>query len=519
MPQQRSIIAGSERAAPRGKRVGEADADATVQVSVYMRPAGPPDLHPSQPGAGHRFPSRAQLHAERTKSLDSAMGRLQAFAREAGLKVVEANPGRRLVKLEGPVHALQSAFSTQLHDYEDEGQVFRGRTGTLSAPADVADTVEAVLGLDTRPIATPKSIRLAHAAASAGFLPNQVAELYGFPAPAGAGRGECIAIIELGGGFSTADTTAAFGAMKLTPPQVVAVPVSGGVNQPGEDTDADGEVALDIQVAGGTAPGAKLAVYFAPNTDQGFVDAISQAAHDQTNAPSVMSISWGSAESAWTGQAVAAMTSALQDAATLGVTVLAASGDGLATDGVSDGKAHVDFPASSPLAVGCGGTLLKASGGKISHETVWNSDGGGTGGGISDLFDVPAYQAQVTLPPSVNGGRKGRGVPDVASDADPNSGYRVVVDGKSEVIGGTSAAAPLWSGLFALVNESAGAPSGQPHITLYAHPQALRDTTQGDNLSGGIGYKATKGWDACTGLGSPKGAAIAALFQAEKGSG
>ena len=515
MPQDRSIIIGSERSEPAGSRLGDADPDATAQVSVYLKAAVSPTTSSAddRPASG-AFRSRAALRGERRDAMHAPMERVRRFAERYGLTVVETDPGRRLVRLEGKLGALQSAFATRLHAYEQDGRPFRARMGPLSAPSDVAETVEAVLGLDTRPIATPKSMRLAKAAATSGFLPNQVAALYGFPDPPGGGKGECIAIIELGGGFNAADTQAAFKAMALTPPQVSAVPVSGGANQPGKDTDADGEVALDIQVAGGAAPGAHLAVYFAANTDQGFVDAISQAAHDDANAPSVMSISWGSAESAWTQQAITAMTSALQDAATLGVTVLAASGDGLATDGVGDGKAHVDFPASSPLVLGCGGTHLKASASAITGESAWNSDGGGTGGGISDLFDVPAYQAKLDLPPSVNGGRKGRGVPDVAGDADPNTGYRVVVDGASQVIGGTSAVAPLWAGLFALVNAAAGRPSGQPHQTLYANPDAFRDTTTGDNKSGGVGYKAGKGWDACTGLGTPRGSAVAALFAA-----
>jgi kumamolisin len=435
------------------------------------------------------------------------------FAAAAGLTVIETDPGRRLMRVEGRAAALQAAFATQLHRYRHGALSFRARTGSLSAPGDVAPHVEAVLGLDQRPIATPKSIRLAHPAADAGFLPNAVAGLYGFPTPKGLGAGETVALIELGGGFTASDTDAAFAAMGLSPSTVVAVPVSGGANQPGKDSGADGEVALDIQVAGGGAPGARLAVYFAANTDQGFVDAISQAAHDQTYAPSVMSISWGSAEDAWTGQAVAAMTSALQDAADLGLTVLAASGDGLATDGASDGKAHVDFPASSPLVLGCGGTRLQASRTAITGETVWNSQGGGTGGGISDLFPVPAYQGALVLPADVNGPRKGRGVPDVASNAAPETGYRVIVDGQSAVIGGTSAAAPLWAALFALTNAMAGKPSGQPHATLYARAAAFNDITSGnDKTSDGLGYVAAKGWDACTGLGSPKGAAIAALF-------
>ncbi len=511
MPERRSIIAGSERLVPRAVQAGAEPSDGLAQVSVYLKAAD----QQREPDALARgaFRTRAQLRAERESSLRAGIGRIQSFAEREGLRIVESDAGRRLVKLEGTVQALEKAFGTELRRYEDAGRTFRARSGSLSAPTDVADLIEAVLGLDQRPIATPKSVRLAGPSATAGFLPDAVVKLYGFPATAGSGRGECIAIVELGGGFNDGDTEAAFKAMGAAPPRVTAVPVSGGSNAPGKDTDADGEVALDIQVAGAGAPGAAMAVYFAPNTDQGFVDAISQAAHDETNKPSVMSISWGSAESGWTQQAITAMTSAFQDAANLGVTVLAASGDGLATDGVSDGNAHVDFPASSPYVVGCGGTRLKHSGQRLTGETVWNSDGGGTGGGISDLFDVPAYQAKVQLPASANGSRKGRGVPDVSGDADPNTGYRVVVDGQSQVIGGTSAVAPLWAGLFALINEASGHSSGQPHATLYAHSDAFRDVTSGDNKAGAIGYQATVGWDACTGLGSPKGEAVAALFQ------
>ena len=214
------------------------------------------------------------------------------------------------MKVAGSIGALQAAFGTQLHMYAHDAGAFRGRAGPLSTPADVADLIEAALGLDQRPAATPKSIRLAAPRAGAGNLPNVVTRHYGFPITPGAGTGACIAIIELGGGVSNADTAAAFKAMSLKPPRVMPVLVSGGTNAPRKDADADGEVALDVQVAGAGAPGATLAVYFAPNTDQGFVDAISQAAHDASLKPSVMSISWGSAESQWTQQAVAAMTSA-----------------------------------------------------------------------------------------------------------------------------------------------------------------------------------------------------------------
>jgi kumamolisin len=303
--------------------------------------------------------------------------------------------------------------------------------------------------------------------------------------------------------------------MGLAPPRVVAVSVDHAANAP-TGGGADGEVALDIQVAGGVAPGAEIAVYFAPNTDAGFADAISAATQDATHKPSIMSISWGSAEANWTAQAMRTMNSLLQDAAGLGLSVFAASGDGLATDGIGDGQAHVDFPASSPWAIGCGGTASTLAGdgqggATLRGERVWNDGASGTGGGISDVFEPPAFQAAAALPPSVNGGRPGRGVPDVAGNAAPESGYTVIVGGEKQVVGGTSAVAPLWAGLIARINQQAARPAGFFLSAIYGRPGLLREVTQGSNRPAGspIGYDAGPGWNACTGLGTPRGQALA----------
>ena len=497
MTSPRQSLPGSDRTSPNARDLGSADPGEQIDVSVYLKapPAGPGE-------------DRGAFIAARMNALQPVIQELSDFAKAHHLTIKEQDPTRRLVKLSGAVGDLEKAFGTELKRYEHKGLCFRGRSGALSLPASLADKIEAVLGLDNRPAATPKLVFPRNAAA-AGFYPNVIAGLYGFPKTPGLGKGQCIALIELGGGYSEADTNTAFHVMGLAPPNVVAVGVSGGFNNPGEEQGADGEVALDIQVAGGAAPGAKIAVYFAPNTDQGFVDAITKAVHDGANKPSVMSISWGAPESQWTSQAIAAMNSAFADAAALGVSVFAASGDRLAGDGVNDGKPHVDFPASSPHVVGCGGTRLSAGAGSISDELVWNADGNGTGGGVSTLFQVPDYQSKIALP------AQGRGVPDVASEADPSTGYRIVVAGAVETIGGTSAAAPLWAGLFALLNETRTKPIGAPHAVLYANPAAFRDITEGDNIENGYGYAAGPGWDACTGLGSPHGAELAKLF-AEK---
>ena len=208
------------------------------------------------------------------------------------------------------------------------------------------------------------------------------------------------------------------------------------------------------------------------------------------------------------------MEQAFQAAAAMGVTVTVAAGDNGSSDGVTDGLAHVDFPASAPHALACGGTRLELNNGQISSETVWNDSPGSDagGGGISGVFPVPDYQQNANIPPSANPTHDvGRGVPDVCGDADPDTGYSVRVDGQTLTVGGTSAVAPLWAGLVALLNQSLGQPVGflQPFLYSPAGIAALHDITSGNNGA----YSAQTGWDACTGLGSPDGAEILAGLQ------
>jgi kumamolisin len=348
----------SHRETPPGTRHGDVAPDDEIEISVYLKPRG------SVAGL-----SREEIATQRAAMHEGDKRLVEEFADQAGLKITVYEPARRLVRLSGTVGAMQAAFRTSLSHYHHGKHRFRGRTGMLSMPQDMAEVVESVLGLDTRPAAAPRLIMPRAADAGTSYLPNRVAAFYNYPAGV-TGAGQCIALIELGGGFNESDTAAAFKAMGMAAPDVVAVLVDGGKNAPKPDDGADGEVALDIQVSGGAAPGAKIAVYFTVNTDAGFVDAITAATQDATNKPSVMSISWGGPESTWTAQGQASMTSALQDAAGVNISVFVASGDNLATDGVADGAAHVDFPASSPWAIGCGGTSIQTSGTAITAETV-----------------------------------------------------------------------------------------------------------------------------------------------------
>jgi kumamolisin len=446
---------------------------------------------------------------------------------EHGIQVTDVHLGSRRVTLSGTVDAFTAAFGARLEKAVSPDPVtgadltHRHRTGGLQVPAELDGVVVAVLGLDDRPVARPHLRLAAEAARHIVYTPPQLGTIYNFP-PGTDGSGQSIGIIELGGGFAAADLDAYFSSLGLATPSVTAVGVDGGQNVPGKDPNgADGEVLLDIEVAGALAPGAKQVVYFAPNTDQGFVDAVSTAVH-ATPTPAAVSISWGGPEDSWTAQSRSVFDQALADAAALGVTVTSAAGDNGSADGLSDGKAHTDFPASSPHALACGGTRLDAdpSTGKIRSETVWNdgSGGGATGGGVSETFPLPSYQTPAGVP--LNGSSsEGRGVPDVAGNADPATGYQVRVDGQQMVVGGTSAVAPLWAALTARLVQALGRPLGLLQPALYAgvtpgHTTAgFRDITNGSNGD----YAAGPGWDACTGLGSPDGVALLAALKAGPG--
>jgi uncharacterized protein YjbI with pentapeptide repeats len=362
--------------------------------------------------------------------------------------------------------------------------------------------------------ANPNSAEPPTGAASVGTTPlessfsvAEVARLYNVPRGVD-GRGQMIGIIELSGGYRDSDLDKYFAEYKLPRPKVSAVSVDGAGNKPtGNRSGADSQVELDIEVAGAVAPGSQIMVYFSPNTVEGYTRAVNRALSDDTKHPSVILINWGGPESSWGETQLMAMNEALRRAADMGITVVVPSGNGGASDGVLDHHTHVDFPASSPWVLAVGGTKLVASGNTISSEVCWNDGqtGGASGGGESDVFGRPNWQATSLLRAD---GKPGRALPDVAANASPSTGYRVYVDGINVVIGGTSAAAPLWAGLIALLNQSLGRNLGYINPVLYQKlgPSGVfRDVQSGNNSLGVKGYAAGPGWDACTGWGSPDG--------------
>jgi kumamolisin len=517
-------LTGSGRFAPRnatplGARVNpQTHAEVTLTLRRRFPDAWRDFLHDHgqcrASRAGHHHLDEGALRGLFGATADDVQT-VSHWADTQGLHPGEVDPSRRTLKILGTLEALTRAFGTEpLTLWQTpQGRVFRARKGALHLPTHLQGIVTGVFGLDDRPTAKPhfrqakeggnaKAAAVPYAAAHVtptSYDPREIAKSYKFTEKTGAG--ECVALIELGGGYNPDTLQAYFQKQGLTPlPIVQDVSIDGGANSPGED--ADYEVQLDIEIVALCAPGAKIKVYFAPNTDQGFLDAILAAVHD----PEVTlgSISWGSPSALWTPQALRVYNAAFADAAALGKPFFVASGDDGSDDGQNDGKPHVDFPAASPYAFACGGTTLPQSG----SEIAWNesqSGGGATGGGVSGYFARPAYQKLAGVPKS-DQKWGGRGVPDASGNADPQTGYRIEVNGQSITLGGTSAVSPLYAALFARLNEalrSAGKPrAGFLQPLLYAHPQAFTDVTQGNN---GPFYHCAKGWDPVTGLGSPQG--------------
>jgi kumamolisin len=517
-------LPGSERRPAHGARVkGPVSGDDTIEVRITLK--APQSLQQKveelakQPLEQRNYVSRED-YDKMFATDETTVEKIEQFARDHNLAVSRIDREHHAAYLTGTIRDLSQAFGTYLEYYEQpDGATYRGRTGAVQIPEELSDVIVSVNGLDDRPVAKPK-LRVApalqpHAGPSVSYNPQDLAVLYSFPSVPNPGQGQCIGIIELGGGFRQTDLNKYFGPGG---PKVTAVSVDRGSNRPtGNPNGPDGEVMLDIEVAGAIARKANIAVYFAPNTNKGFLDVISAAVHDKTRRPSVVSISWGSPEDGggYSTASLNAFDQVLLAAQVLGVTVLAASGDNGSSDGMPAGD-HVDFPAASPRVTGCGGTRLVAPDKKtIQSETVWNdgAQGGATGGGVSRLFPVPDYQQGLTAARSDNSAPAltGRGVPDIAGDADPVTGYNVLVDGQNFVIGGTSAVAPLMAGLIAILNQQLGKPIGFWNPILYSAvgTPAVRDISSGNNGT----YAAAKGWDACTGVGAPVGTAMLGMIQ------
>ncbi len=527
-------LPGSKRSLlPKSRPAGPVDPSEIASLTVRVRSSGDAAAlakrvydQASQPLADRKYLTRQELAAQHGASKDD-LDKIEAFAQNHNLFVVHRSAAERSIVLRGKLSDLLAAFPADVQIYHHSTGTYRGRQGEISIPQPLDKIVTGVFGFDTRP--KHRSARVQHLVAkdgpggNNGVAATEFATRYNFPTNFNGvtldGTGQTIAIIELGGGFQTSDLQVFFQEIGVPLPSVVSVSVDHAANDPTTADSDDGEVMLDIEVAGAVAPKANFAIYFAPNNgDQGFIDAISAAVHDTERNPSVISISWGGPEVTTDQQGVNAYHELFTAAAALGITVCIASGDHGTADLDAqdwDNKIHVDHPACDDMVLGCGGTQIDGG-----NDVVWNDGtpfdtsvpgGGGwaSGGGISEVFAVPAYQTGANLPVSIDSGNPGRGVPDIAMSA---TNYFTRVDRSEGASGGTSAVAPLMAGLVALLNQAKQKNVGFLNPFLYANiaKGIVHDVTVGTNaITNTIkGYNAGPGWDACTGLGTPDGTAI-----------
>jgi len=524
------ILEGSWRDLRPGAQVlGVADPDEWLELTIKLRrkKALP------EPGSGKgptKLLSRVELQAQ--YGADPAdIEKVRTVLTALGMKILKEDAGACTVRAGGTAEVVESIFQVRLFHYSHSKGNYRGRKGDIHVPAELAGIILAVFGLDNRKMVKRRPLRrktaaltLAQRAAASRswFYPAELASIYSFPQ--GDGSGQTVGLLEFGGGFFADDLAAFCKNANVAVPTVNLVSVN---NTPTNQRDgAEGEVMLDVEVVAGVCPKANIAVYFSTFDEGGWVSAIDTAIHDEQNPISVLSISWGYAEDApgaWTDGALDSINDSLKAAALLGVTICVAAGDDGSDDQVGDGHAHVDFPSSSPYVLAVGGTTLKRSATGVITETAWKDgdglrqdNGGSTGGGVSTYFDRPSWQTATI--DSVNPGSiDGRIVPDVAADASANTGYWMVVDGQGGASGGTSASAPLWASLIALLNAGLGKPVGYLNPLLYQAgadgktlgQTACRDIVSGNNSTASIGgYSAGEGYDAVTGWGVPIGTAL-----------
>jgi kumamolisin len=514
------VILAAGRLLKLEDRVTEAlDPGKRITVGFYLKD---PTERLFRPGSAEDFAAlqkvstREELAALRRSQYAEGARLVELFARQHGLDVAEIDFAKRRIRLSGTVSQIAKAFATELVSCSSAGRQCHTHLEPIHISDDLAPWTRGVLGLDTRPriFSGLRSFAVNDGSPQAkGLWPADIARLYGISAPS-RGAGQCIGIIAPSGGYLPDDMALAAQHIGAAFPAVVDVSVDLGRNKFGGGTLADQELALDLQVAGAVAPAARLVVYFTDNSEQGLADAVLAAVHDDVHRPNAISISWGAAELDWSAyqQAQDILTDALADSVTLGVVVTAAAGDALATDAVDDDLVHVNFPASSPYVLACGGSSIElaADGNSISSEVVWNDGNRGTGGGISDVFDIPEYQQGLVIPVSASTGKSGRGIPDVTATAAERNGYNIFVNRKPMVQGGTSAVAPLWAAFVALINAERGTAIRRIHPVLYGDTALFRSVT-GNNKTGTLGYEAAgPGWNACAGLGAPLGAAILA---------
>ena len=494
-------IAGTTRQVwPGSKPAATVDASTDVLLTAWFRPKRDGNIDAgSARKLGETLP-RSRVYTPRS-SLAQQTGAdpddvelLRRYCEQFDLRMFEAHWQTALIS--GPIGRLTEAFGADVAIFVDPGERrFRHRTGALHAPPEIAAVLRGVFGL----LEWPRSKRIgALQRHSTPLYASDVVTRYQFPE--GDGSGQTIGVVQLRGTFKQSDFDQCMRTQEISAPPPIVKRVDDAVTVHELETSKDLEAALDTQIVGALAPGARVVVYEAPDTERGFLDAIRTALFDEEYQPSVLSISYGWPESLWTPVALSILDELFTAAALIGVSVFCSSGDhGAELD--YDGSPQVLAPASSPFAHACGATVLPGDD-VAGDEVAWEQ----TGGGFSSVYSVPTWQSTVSAVAAEYRAKAGRGVPDVAAQERP--GYCVFVDGIELAMGGTSAIAPVWAALAARINQRLGVSVGFFAPLLYrgSNNGCFRDVTAGNNDR----FHAQSGWNPCTGLGVPIGTAIEA---------
>lgn len=529
---------------------GLPDPKRLVELTIVLASRAPlPPVNSSRKSSAAAAPQSPHLTLAQLRraygAVDGAAEVVQFFAHAHKLEVIEMAAHRRNVRVRGRVNDVERAFNVTVKEFGRKGHRFLASTRPLPVPKELNGYVEAVLGLHKSTRSGPRRRAALHGLGTSARL-HDLARAYAFP-PGFDGAGETIGVVEFEGGFYLEDIKQFCSAIGVPMPRISVVRVGSGANRPAgrreihellnvmdgkltvaARTEMDdpftaaectAEVCMDIEIIAALAPAAHIVVYFASSDDQGLYHAINYAVHDEKHRPGILSISWSLPEHTFAASEINAIEGVLREAAHLGITVCASSGDHGSLNGSTDGKPSVNYPASSPHCLACGGTSGRLHAMGISEEEVWNATHygikGASGGGVSALFGLPEWQTGAKVPKGP-AGKIGRGVPDVAGLADPRFGCELLIAGRTFASNGTSAVAPMWAALVARLNQALGHRCGHLHSHIYRlgkeRRTALRPVLKGNN---GL-YHAGEGWNACTGYGTPKGDELLAHLKKER---
>jgi len=534
---------------PEGSsRVGPLNPERRIDLTVVLaQKTLLPGPHPATQASGdaRTFPAQYMTHAQLKDAHGAAPGSaelIQAFAKRHRLTVVEVAVHRRSIRLSGKSADVERAFKIHLEEFDHKGNRFFAPSGPIEVPDEWQGVALAVLGLHNSRHSQPRR-RSSLCSLEPSAKVTELAAAYRFPKDLD-GTGQTIGLIELEGGFYLEDIEEFCSRLGIRLPRISVVKLGNSDNRPAShrathelmevlngslsmaagapesDTlipaQCTAEVTMDLEILAALAPAAHIVVYFAPNDGQGLYHALSHAAHDQTHKPDVLSISWSFPEHTVSKEEIDSLEGVLCEAAHLGITVCASSGDDGAMNGSKHGSPSVNYPASSAHCLACGGTSGKITSTEVDNEVVWNAKHfgihGATGGGVSVRFHVPAWQQHAQVPAAPNR-KPGRGIPDVAGLADPRYGCELLMSGRVFASAGTSAVAPMWAALIARVNQALGLRCGHIHPHLYTLGReghaGLRRIHEGNNGY----YHAGAGWNACTGYGTPHGDALLAYLK------